>query len=196
MIKDYINGLSDAEKKDLADKIYANLETLSYFTEFMAAFDNKKDSFEINENNTMFVMAVAEAIKSFDYNTIIAMVNNKAVKKLLNVMGQDFLKPFFEQAQNDYYNGIKDIVDEINADKAAGNPVKTYKYSTSLNFKVNAVTDVLIPVYDKGQDKAIQILKNNNVYYDDNPYLKYLVEQDVVDELLIKVGAPTETLTG
>ncbi len=196
MIKDYINGLSDAEKKDLADKIYANLETLSYFTEFMAAFDNKKDSFEINENNTMFVMAVAEAIKSFDYNTIIAMVNNKAVKKLLNVMGQDFLKPFFEQAQNDYYNGIKDIVDEINADKAAGNPVKTYKYSTSLNFKVNAVTDVLIPVYDKGQDKAIQILKNNNVYYDDNPYLKYLMEQDVVDELLIKVGAPTETLTG
>ena len=196
MIKDYINGLSDAEKKDLADKIYANLETLSYFTEFMAAFDNKKDSFEINENNTMFVMAVAEAIKSFDYNSIIAMVNNKAVKKLLNVMGQDFLKPFFEQAQNDYYNGIKDIVDEINADKAAGNPVKTYKYSTSLNFKVNAVTDVLIPVYDKGQDKAIQILKNNNVYYDDNPYLKYLMEQDVVDELLIKVGAPTETLTG
>lgn len=196
MIKDYINGLSDAEKKDLADKIYANLETLSYFTEFMAAFDNKKDSFEINENNTMFVMAVAEAIKSFDYNTIIAMVNNKAVKKLLNVMGQDFLKPFFEQAQNDYYNGIKDIVDEINADKAAGNPVKTYKYSTSLNFKVNAVTDVLIPAYNKGQDKAIQILKNNNVYYDDNPYLKYLMEQNVVDELLIKVGAPTETLTG
>ena len=39
--------------------------------------------------------------------------------------------------------------------------------------------------------KAIQILKNNNVYYDDNPYLKYLMEQDVVDELLIKVGAPT-----
>ncbi len=197
MVKNYINGLSAAEKAELADKIYQNLEEMSYYQEFMASFEQNKESFEINEDNTMFVMAVAQAIKDFSYETIIGMVNNAAVQKILEIMGQDFLKEFFEEAQLNYYNGVVEIVEKIQQAQQTGTPAGTYQYSTSLSFKVNAIEDVFVPVYEKAQQKLIEKLTNANVYYNENPYLQYLVEHDMLDELFVKTAAgETETGTG
>ena len=184
IIKSYIDGIgSEDDKIAFADEVYNALEQVDEYNEFMSSFDQKKDTFTIHKDNTLFVMGIAEAIKGFSYEQIIGMVDNKLVDKVIDVFGKQFLKELFEQAQDDYYQGIVDIVNEIDTDIANGVEPKTYEYSTALTFKVN-LAEMLVKAYNKAQTKALSILDNKNVNYTENQYLDYLLTNDYLAEIL------------
>ncbi|MBR6729215.1 MAG: S-layer homology domain-containing protein [Clostridia bacterium] len=179
MIKQYVAGLGD-ETDAFADEVYNILTGLTYYKEFINSLLNE-ESFAINEQNLPFVQGVSSAIKGLTYDKTISFANNAVIQKINSVLGDKFIKNYFEHARDSYYNGLAAEINKVKTGAATET-----SYTTSLSFTVDLINEILVPLYEKaGKELAERLSAKASLKYNENEYLQYLVEgQDVIAELL------------
>ena len=182
LIADYVDSLSDAKKEELSDKIFDKISEQSTYKNFIKAFEDKDAEFEVTPDNVSFLLGVANAVNSYTYEGLRDKFRAK-FGSLIDLIGEDTVRTYFDSAKNDYYVGAVALADRIKADKAAG-ITASYRYKTSLTFKANLMRDILVPKYQAAVKKAADKLKSKEqVKYNDNVYLKALVEKDMISAL-------------
>ena len=198
LIKTYVGKLEGDDKANFINDVYEAVLELDYFKEFIAVFDSKGESFEVNKDNLAFVKAIADGIDGFTYDSIISYISFKGFDKIEEILGDRFLEPIFNKAKEDYVDGLYDAIEEVEADDT-----KVVNYTTSMVFKLDIINDVLVKLYDEAIDKAVTKLYNvESLRYDQNDYLYSLIEyNNLIDEMFENAnradGDPlNETLTG
>ncbi|MBQ4515718.1 MAG: S-layer homology domain-containing protein, partial [Clostridia bacterium] len=166
MIVSHITALTPEQRVELAKKIVKMLDTYKPYTEFMKAFKEKKDVFEINKSNTHFVTAVWEAIDGFDKEEIIEILKEKGFGTVIELLGGDeAFGGIFEASQKTYCDGLKPVIDEVVA--SPDENVKAY-YTTKMNVEIN-VPLILRGIYETYVNDFRDNIKLNEVYdYDKN----------------------------
>ncbi len=197
-IKTYISKLEGTEKQNFINDVYDAVLELDYFKEFIAVFDNKGESFEINKDNLAFVKAISDGIDGFTYDSIIEYISFKGFDKIEELLGDRFLEPLFNRAKEEYIAGLNEAIAEVEADDT-----KTVNYTTSMVFKLDIINDVLVKLYDKATEKAVEALyRVDGIRYDQNDYLYSLVEYNsLLEEMFENANRAdndplNETLTG
>ncbi len=191
-----ISRMTEAERVQFVEKVMETLRSLRYYQEFINSFKSGADTFVVNADNISFVMGVATAIRNYTYDSLRDRIRDK-FGKVIDFFGEDVVRRYFNNATEDYYNGALAIKNQIEADKLAG-VKKDYEYTTSITFKANLMGDILVPKYNEIMSKATQKLDAaDKAAYENNPYLKALVEMNLIDEMFDKLpGGSTETLSG
>lgn len=188
-VKDYINSLSDAEKQNFADMIYNKLIETPNVKTFIDSLLNEK-TFAVTESNLSIIKAIAEALRSFDYEDVIAEINNATIDKLIDVVGEDFIKEQFNTIIDDYCDGLVEVIEQVESDK------DTREYTTSLTVVIDIINDIYKPLYEKAQSKVEERIQN--VYGLDlsqNPYIEFLVTDNLTSRLFNKT-VETDVSTG
>ena len=182
LIVDYVDSLSDAKKEELSDKIFDKISGQSTYKNFIKAFEDKTAEFEVTPDSVSFLLGVANAVNSYTYEGLRDKFRVK-FGSLIDLIGEETVKTYFNSAKHDYYNGAVALTDQIKADKLAGT-AGTYSYKTSLTFRANLMRDILVPKYRSAVSKIADKLKSKEqVKYNDNVYLKALVEKDMIAAL-------------
>ena len=183
LVKDYINGLTPAEKQEFISDVYGAVLELDYVDEFIYAFETKASSFEINKDNLAFVKAIADGVDAFTYDTVIQYISFKGFDRIEQLLGDRFLEPLFNRAKADYVTRLNDAIAEVEADNN-----KVVDYSTSMVFKVDIINDVLAKLYEKATEKAVKAVNRiDGIRYNENDYLYSLLEyKDLLREDLLE----------
>ncbi len=182
LIVDYVDSLSDAKKEELSDKIFDKISGQSTYKNFIKAFEDKTAEFEVTPDSVSFLLGVANAVNSYTYEGLRDKFRVK-FGSLIDLIGEETVKTYFNSAKHDYYNGAVALAEQIKADKLAGT-AGTYSYKTSLTFRANLMRDILVPKYRSAVSKIADKLKSKEqVKYNDNVYLKALVEKDMIAAL-------------
>ena len=172
-VKDHIAGLSPEEKQKFADKIYGTLIKTDNVKTFIDSLLND-ETFEVTEDNLSIIKAIAEALRSFEYEDIMEEINNATIKKVIDVVGEDFIKEQFNTIIGDYCDGLDEVIAQVEADKV------TKEYTTSLTIVIDIINDLYKPLYDKAQSKVENKIQNVfGIDFTKNPYIKFLVEDDI-----------------
>lgn len=175
MIVSHIGSLNESERKELAKKIVKMLDSYTPYTEFMAAFKEKRDTFEINKSNTHFVTAVGKAIYGFDFDEILEILKSKGFGPAIDFLGEEIVSDMFVASKNDYWRGLEPIVNEIEA--SADKNAKGY-YTTSMNVVIN-IPLILHGIYENYADNFKNKIETNGIYdYDKNLSLQKFVNLD------------------
>jgi len=179
-IKDYVEGLDESkgEKTKFADDIFAALRKDADYSKFMHQLLNG-DAIEVNKSNVSLVTAISGAIRGLTFDDVIDFVDNSIINKLKDTAGVDFIKKYYDSMMADYCDGLDAVIDEVKA-SSDGSIKKTYK--TSLTLRVN-IFEIYEELYDKAADKAFEKLDNAGIYYNENKYLNFLIEQDFLSYL-------------
>ena len=188
-VKDYINGLSDDDKQNFADTIYNKLIETDNVKTFITSLLND-ETFDITEDNLSIIKAIAEALRGFEYEDVMAEINNETLNKVIDIVGEDFIKDQFNTIIGDYCDGLDEVIAQVKADN-----VKR-QYTTSLTVVIDIINDIYKPLYDKAQSKVED--KIQNVYGFDlsqNPYIEFLVKDNITARLF-NTSAKTDELTG
>ncbi len=176
-VKDHIKGLSPEEKQNFADKIYNTLIKTENVKTFIDSLLNEK-TFDITEDNLSIIKAIAEALRSFEYEDVMKEINNATLKKVIDVVGEDFIEGQFNKIIGDYCDGLDEVIAEVETDGV------TRQYTTSLTVIVDIINDLYIPLYDKAQSKVENKIQNVfGIDFYKNPYIKFLVEDDITARL-------------
>ncbi len=178
-IKDYVAGLTDSEKTQFADKIFEALQSDADYTKFMHQLLNG-DVVEVNKSNVTLVSAISGAIRSLTFDSVIDYIDNAAINKLKDTVGTDFIKKYYDSMMANYCDGLDAVINEV---KAASDSSFKKTYTTSLTFRMN-IFDIYEKLYDKAADKIFEKLGNAGIYYDENKYLNFLIEQDFISYLV------------
>lgn len=177
IVKEYVEELETTEeKKEFADKVYKSLTSSEIFSTFMDSLMNK-DTFEVNSENVNIIELFRQAIEDLDFNEALKNMNNATLEKIFDSIGRDKFTGIFDRVKYEYTDGLEIVINNV---KATGNKAN---YKTSLKLSVDPLNEVLVGLYEKGQDKVIEKLSEKMPYYNENPYLKGLVEHDVVSYL-------------
>lgn len=179
-IKDHISGLDATAKQNFADKIYGTLIKTKDVDDFIDSLLNKK-AFDVTSENLSIIKAIAEALRSFEYEDVMAEINNATLNKVIDVVGEDFIKDQFNKIIDDYCDGLDVVIAEVEADNVPK------KYTTSLTVVDDIINDLYVPLYAKAQSKVED--KIQNVYGLDlsqNPYIDFLVKDDITARLFNK----------
>ena len=170
-----------------ADALYGAISAKPYYTEFINSFKNEDETFKVNNDNADFVLAVATAVDEYTYaelKTRIYSVFGGIVDLVGDVAAEDFMR----DAQDRYYNGASDLWNSIKS-----GAVTEADYDAFLTFRMNPIEHIFKPVYNQRHQKVIDRLKaDGKFYYDENPYLKELVEisaDDIVADLFATTSA-------
>ena len=175
MIVDHIVNLTPEDRKNLANKIVDFLDSYKPFVDFMDAFKNKRDTFEVNIDNIHFVSAVGNAIYGFDFDEILEILKGKGFDKVIEFVGEDVVKDIFNASKENYWKGLEPVIEAVKADKVPR------EYTTSMNVAIN-VPLILEALYDNNANKFIDKVVNTEIYdYDKNTALKELVNLDWFD---------------
>jgi len=178
-IKGYINGLSYGEKQTFADKLFEVVKKDVNYKYFVDSLMNK-DTFEINKVNASEIAIIKKSIRELSLEDALAESNNGAVNKLVDVIGIDEFRTYYETMRDNYCDALEDVIEEV---LGSSNSNIKKSYTTSLTFEMN-IFDIYEKMYDKVENKAIEKLQNAGIYYNDNKYLKFLVEeQDLLEYL-------------
>ena len=178
-IKDYIAGLTDTEKTAFADDIFAALQNDNNYKTFMSQLLNG-DSIVVNKSNVSMVTAIATTIRGLTFDSVIDFVDNSIINRLKNTIGADYIKALYDKMLTDYCDGLDAVINEV---KLASSDTFKKSYTTSLKLRLN-IFEIYEKLYDKASVKAVEKLENANIYYNDNKYLKFLVEQDFLSYLV------------
>ncbi len=178
-IKDYVAGLTDAEKTTFADDIFTALQNNNDYKTFISQLLNN-DYIVVNKSNVSMVTAIATAIRGLTFDSVIDYIDNSIINRLKNTVGADYIKALYDKMLTDYCDGLDAVINEVKL--ASGDTFKK-SYKTSLTLRLN-IFDIYEKLYDKSADKVIEKLKNAGIYYDENKYLKFLVEQDFLSYLV------------
>lgn len=178
-IKDYVAGLSDDEKTDFADQIFTALQEDEDYKAFMSQLLNS-DKVVVNKSNVSMVNVIATAVRGLTYESVIGFIDNPVINKLKNTVGADYIKALYDEMLGGYCDGLDAVINEV---KLSSDSTIKKSYTTSLVFKLN-VFDIYEKLYDKAADKIIEKISNAGVYYNENKYLQFLVEQDFLSYLV------------
>ena len=188
-VKEHIAGLTPEEKQNFADKIYNTLIKTDDVKTFIESLLND-ETFDITEDNLSIIKAIAEALRGFEYEDVMAEINNETLNKVIDIVGEDFIKDQFNTIIGDYCDGLDEVIAQVEADNV------TRQYTTSLTVTIDIINDIYKPLYEKAQSKVED--KIQDVYgidFTENPYIKFLVEDDITARLF-NTSAKTNELTG
>lgn len=190
-IKDYVAGLSETERINFSNKIFETIITTKDYKEFMHSLFNE-ETFTVTTSNYTMVSAVANAIGNLSYDSVMAQsTDNTTVKALLDLLGDKVLRQYFDRIKNDYVDGLNEALARVNATGVSE------EYTTSLNLKINVIDEILVRLYNAAQPKVEEKLENAGVKYEENKFVKYLVEHDMIANLLSgSAENATDELTG
>ena len=157
------------------------LKKLDFYKKFINCFKNKNATYNINQDNIHFMMAVAQAIYSYDVDGALGLLNNGALNNLINKVPQikTTVDELFTNAKTDFLNGVEDIKDKIDNDS-------TYNedYAMSLGMELN-IAKMLELYYDKAQQELVEKLQTKApYYYDNNQYLREFLEMNAFDMMI------------
>jgi len=193
-IADYVDGLDADGKQAFADKVFQTLTGDDSYTKFVHSLLNDK-SFKVNKDNLPLITAIATALRGFTYDSIMSQVSNATLDKILNLIGEDFFRSYFNTMKDNYCDGLDAVIAEVSA---SADPAIEKSYTTVLVIKVDLINDVYRRLYDKAEPKVVAKLQAiDKLAYDENEYLQFLVTDDILGRLL--TGGPefkTEELTG
>ncbi len=192
MIKSHINGLPTKDEKiAFADKIYNALANSSDYAIFMDSLFGKK-TFTITKSNLPLIQAMADALGELEYDKVMAETNNAMLNKVIDTLGDAFLKDYFNAMRDGYADGLDAAIETVKN----GGEGTTEEYTTSLTLSVNLIGDILKPLYDKAQVEVDEKLRKLPIRYDQNQYAQYLVQHDMISKLFSGDGVETEDHSG
>jgi len=172
MIKEYISGLTAAEKTTFADKIYNALKNSADYKALMDGLMHK-DNIAITSSNASILKALSKAIKNLTLDKVLEQANNATVTRLVDLFGKDTFAGIFNRIKNDYCDGLDAAID-----------ANQTSYTTDLTLAFDPINEVYKPLYDKAQPNVIEKLQNADVRYNANQYLQYLANHDILANLL------------
>lgn len=183
----YLNDHPE-ERDDLIDTIInelyrADLDKLIYQL-------INEDQFEINANTEF----IAEGLKiklEQDYNYE-SLVGSKIPEKLLEIYPEEKVKDIYNEA----YGDLMAQVDTAIAEAKAGN---VGYIDSGVTIRLNPVTDVYVPLYERALELIKEKGSDNNYYYyyDENVYLQELIKLFSVENFFDGSAAnETDTLSG
>ena len=92
--------------------------------------------------------------------------SNEAIEKLINILGEDVIKGYFDTTKTTYCDGLDAALEQVSDTVESS-------YTTSLTLTANPIAEILKPLYDAAKVEVAEKLQNANVYYNENIYLKY-----------------------
>lgn len=190
VIKDYIATLgTEAERNAFADKIYNAIAAMEEFEDLIDdMFDKDGKLFVTSQNVTLF-KALETVIRALSIDSALEFAGVDYIEKIIELVGEDLFLEIFNEAKNGYCDGLLDAIAEVEGGASS------VKYTSALTVKFNPVY-ILSELYENALPKVEAKLRGMNVSYDDNEYLIYLVDHDVLDRLVTGDGVETEELTG
>ena len=192
MIKKHINELPTKDEKiAFADKIYNALANSSDYETLMDSLFGKK-TFAITKSNLPLVQAISNAIGELEYDKVMAETSNAMLNKVIDVMGDAFLKDYFNATRDSYAEGLDAVIETVKN----GSEGTIEHYTTSLTLSVNLIGDILRPLYDKAQVEVDEKLRKLPIRYDQNQYAQYLVQHDMLSKIFSGDGVETEEHSG
>lgn len=189
----HVGGLSEQDRVNLAKDVVNNLAGYSPYDEFMRAFDEERETFEINKTNTHFARAVGNAVSKFKFEEILPKLKDKGFGPVISLLGEDAIEDMFVSAKGEYWEEMEPIVTAVENDN-----VEKADYTTSLKIKTD-IPDILRSIYDQYSSRYIDRIENSGIYdYDKNTSLKKFVNIDWFDLVFgydqsRKVGNPAVT---
>ena len=181
-IKDYINGLgTDGEKNTFADKIYNALQTNAYYNSTMYDLFHKNE-LDVTRDNLSILGAISSAIRGLDIDTALSNAGNSAVEKAIDILGKDYVTALYNAMVEDYCDGLDEVIANVKATETADT------YTTALPLKLDII-EAYKKVYAYLQPKAVEKLQAADVRYDENIYLNYLVNHDILAGFLSGDGS-------
>ncbi len=191
MIRNHLATLNGSEKTAFADQVFANLKASVEYKTFMNSLMNK-EKFALGDLEYLDMLQIVNhTIRDLTYEEAIAEAQNATLQKILDTIGEDFLKAHYEDMRNAYCDGLDKAIERV---RTTG---RTEYYSTSLTLVANVV-EMLDQLYAKAQPIVVEKLSNRNVKYNENIYVKHLVEgHDIIASLFDgDASLATDTLSG
>ena len=160
--------------RTISNAIYAT----DIYKDVVDAIMDSKD-FYVTEENIEIVKAINDELEKITFETVMQENTNEAAKKIVDLLG-DFAGDIFDEGRERYCAELDKIIEDI--ENGRKTRVKT---SSAFDLIFDAV-GILENLYDKAQDKIENKLGEMGIYYNENPYLQYLVEHDIIDRLFEK----------
>ncbi len=191
LLNAYLATLKGNEKIVVADQIYDDVKVSSEYKAFVNSIMNE-DTFALGTGAQLeTIELMSHTIRDLTYEEAMAENFNETLKKVLDIMGDAFLREYYEAMKKDFCDGLDAAIARVR------NSGVTESYTTSLTMKVNVI-DLLEKLYEKAQPILVEKIANRNVKYDENIYVKHLVEgHDVIGSLFDgDVSLATDTFSG
>ena len=189
-IMSYIEELSDPEKEDIADDIYAQVSTTPEYTKLIDEMLGS-ETFTIDESNLFMVQLLAEGIKNLTFDDVLGYQSDDRIEKLINAFGRSFIEGKYNDSKEAYTDGLDKKISIVSNDKT-----KVETYTTKLTVRMNLIREIIIPLYDKALPEVIEKLEALPIKYSQNEHLQYLAEHDALSHLLSGSGIESADLSG
>ena len=196
IIDGFVNGENRDQVRDIIveyaeDAVNAYKQTDAY-KNLIAGFANGDENIVVNKDNLLLVRGIATAVDGYTFEQIKNDFIDPKFHKLLDLIGDDVINRYVEEATSGFVTGLTKACDEVEADVANGveNPVRTYP--ASLGVDIDIIGEILYPAYNKAMSKLkAKIESTPAIKYGDNEKLQQLVNTNLLDELFFDktVGA-------
>lgn len=145
------------------------------------------EEFEINSANLAMIRDVSAGIRGLDYEEVLEDTHNELLEELDGIFGRDYMESHFDDMVSRYCEGLNEAIGRVYETGTAEN------YSTSGTMRVS-----LVELFEILSERAENGLKTSlaGVDYENNIYLKYLVEHDVIAALFNGDGTQAGNDTG
>ena len=184
---DYLND-NPEERDNIVDTIIEEL--------YREALDKlvyqliNEDQFEITADTEFIAEGLKIKLQSdYNYETL---VGSKIPEQLMKIYPEQKIKDIYNEA----YDGLMTQIDNAIAEAKAG---RVGIIDSGVTIRINPITDVYVPLYDK----ALELIKEKGsdnkyyYYYDENVYLQELIKLFSVENLFEGSAAnATDTLSG
>ncbi len=182
MIVSHIEELTPEERAELAKKIVKMLDSYKPYKDFMAAFSEKRATFEINKSNTHFVTAVGKAIYGFDFNEILEILKSKGFGPVIDLLGEEYVnEKLFAPSVKRYWEGLEPLVKQV--EDSTDDNAKDY-YTTKMTVEIN-IPSLLHTMYLKNAEDFKNKVKFDEIYdYNKNEALQKFANIDWFDLII------------
>lgn len=197
VLKSYISGITD--KIGFANEIFAEVKEMPMFDAFMDALMDD-EFFTVTPENAGMIQVISERIRGLTFESVMEQTNNATIDKVIDLIGNDAFKVYYEETRNGYCDGLDAVIQTVKDNDSNGIVPAERTYTTALTIRVDLM-EILQKMYDKAAGTIANKLANANVHYgeddDDNEYLWYLVNHNVMTQLFdYDASKKSDTLTG
>ncbi len=144
------------------------------------------EEFDITEENIELVRAINEELKTITFETVMDETTNESAKKIVELLG-DTASDIFNEGRERYCDDLDDKIVVVEDGEEETTP-------SAFDLVFDPV-EILANIYEKAQPKVEEKLTGMDIRYDENPYLQYLVNHDIIDRLFVEDGVATEEYT-
>jgi len=181
----HIDALTTPEKKALVDEICQVVYDSDEYDKVTDCVLNNKP-FKVNMNTLKLVKEIHQELEIITFDTVMNITTNESAKKVVDFIGDAGGEAIFNEGREEYCNRLEEMIYRVE------NGLSTEETIDSAFDLVFDPVEMLDNLYEKATDKAVTKLEAMDIYYDENPYLQYLVEgHDIIDELFIYTGNKT-----